>query len=202
MSYNNRVIDSAEGWTTGNEGYFLDFDLNRFGHLRGDSAISVKFNRKSNRLKSKRHDFSIRLQRFGKDSLQFDSGENMMYVFRKLDLNHQLKIDKKDIEKFLIRNDFDSIMEIDLTFSPEQYMIDRMRDKPLKRFDLLVNVNESTGYWHISEIKSNFFLVLTLGQFQEPNIFQIESVSNCSIGLKPLQNIAFPKSIKELKTCL
>lgn len=202
MSYNNRTIEEGKLTTFGDEGFFLDFDNNRYGHLLGDSTIRVKFNKKQNKLISKRHGLKIKFKRFGTDSLELDSGENTMYVFRKLDLSHKLKTNKKEIERFLIENKFDSIQDFKLNFTSEQYMIDVMRSKPFKRFNLLANDFESPGQWFISEINRNFFLVLTLGQLQEKNIFQIQSIDNCRIKLIPLQDGGFRDAVTELKTCL
>lgn len=202
MSYNNRTINQGKWTTFGDEGFFLDFDNNRYGHLLGDSTIRVKFNKKQNKLVSKRHGLKIKFQRFGTDSLELDSGENTMHVFRKLDMSHRLKKSKKEIEKFLIENKFDSIQEFKLNFTSEQYMIDVMRNKPFKRFNLLANDFESPGEWFISEINGNYFLILTLGQLQEKNIFQIQSMDKCQIKLITLQNGGFREDVTELKTCL
>lgn len=202
MSYKNRVIEEEKLTTYGDEGFFLDFDKSRYGHLLGDSTIKVKINRKQNKLISKNHDLKMKFQRFGTDSLEFDSGENMMYVFRKLDLSHELKASKKEIEEFLIENKFDSVQDFKLKFTSEQYMIDVMRNKPFKRFNLLANDFESPGQWFISEIDKNYFLILTLGQLQEKNIFQIQSMDKCRIKLIPLQNGGFREDVTELKTCL
>ena len=202
MSYKNRVIEEGKWTTYGDEGFFLDFDKNRYGHLLGDSTIKVKFNRKQNKLISKYHGLKMKFQRFGTDSIEFNSGENMMYVFRKLDLSHKLKASKKEIEKFLIENKFDSVQGFKLRFTSEQYMIDVMRKKLFKRFNLLANDYESPGQWYISEINKNYFLVLTLGQLEEKNIFQIQSMDKCQIKLIPLQDGGFRDNVNEFKTCL
>jgi len=59
------------------------------------------------------------------------------------------------------------------------------------------------GYWLIKEIEQNFFLIFTLDQTADNNIFQIISIDDCRMELLQLQEPEFKNAkITELKTCL
>lgn len=141
---------------------------------------------------------------FEKDSIEIDFGQNMMHVFRPLNLNNKLNTDKKRIEDFLVKNKFEKInAEIDIEFSDKFFFLDVMLEKPIKKNAVINKSWDEEGYWLIKEIEQNFFLIFALDQTADKNIYQILSLDDCRMELLQLQEPKFGNAkITELKTCL
>lgn len=204
MSYNNRIINSKSVYTRGDEGILIDFDNLSMGHIKSDTLINVMANFKNKKVKLRVEGIKGKgkLNKFGLDSLEMNSGQNTVHVFRKLDLSHKINWAKKEITDFLIKHKFDSIQGIKGEFSKGQFFRDITFDRPHTK-NQFVNKNwNDYGYWFIKKINGNAFLVFTIGQTEPNNILQILSVDKNGLRLRPLQDDEWMKNLTEIKTCL
>ena len=204
MSYQNYVIDINSMYTSGNEGVLIDFDNQTIGTIYSDSIVQIKIDLKKSKLFLTTDTLKVDFKVFEKDSIEIDFGQNMMHVFRPLNLNHKLNTDEKRIKDFLVKNKFEKINgEIDIEFSDKFFFRDVMFEKPIKKNALINKSWNDEGYWLIKEIEQNFFLIFTLDQTTDKNVYQILSLDDCRMELLQLQE---PESgnakITELKTCL
>ena len=204
MSYQNYVIDINSIYTSGNEGVLIDFDNQTIGTIYSDSIVQIKIDLKKSKLLMTTDTLKVDFKVFEKDSIEIDFGQNMMHVFRPLNLNHKLNTDKKRIKDFLAKNKFEKINgEIDIEFSDKFFFRDVMFEKPIKKNALINKSWNDEGYWLIKEIEQNFFLIFTLDQTTDKNIYQILSLDDCRMELLQLQEPEFGNAkITELKTCL
>jgi len=204
MSYNNYIIDSNSMYNSGNEGVLIDFDNQTIGTIHSDSIVSIKIDFKQSKLFMKTDTLSVSFKIYEKDSIKIDFGQNMMHVFRPLNLNHKLDADKSQIKDFLTQNDFGKINgTIDIEFSDQFFFRDVMFEKPIKKNALINKSWDDEGYWLIKGIQKNFFLLFTLAQTTDQNIYQILSLDECKMKLLQLQEAEFGSApITELKTCL
>jgi hypothetical protein len=202
-------IDSA--YSSGNEGIIIDFDKQTIGYIQNDSIVPLNVDFKKSKLFVKKDTLNnVEFKVYEKDSITIDFGINMMHVFRPLNLNHKLSIDKSQINDFLnssdflINNDFEKINStIEIKFSDKPYFVDTMLEKKNKKNTLINKSWKGEGYWFIKEIKQNFFLVLALDQTADQNIFQIISLNNSKMKLIQLQEAKFGNArMTELKTSL
>jgi hypothetical protein len=203
MSYRNYTIEAGKVRTSGDEGVIIDFNNKTIGTINTDSTIQIKIDYKKSRIQfnsdTRYADFKV----YGKDSIEIDFGENMMHVFRPLNLEYTISNKKEKLIEFLTQNKFQQINEnISLNFKNEFHFYATMFDKINDKRFLESQISEF-GYWFIKELKSNFFLVFTVEEIGEKNIYQIISLDNCRMELKPMQEYAFSvKNLTELKTCL
>ncbi len=204
MSYNNYVIDIDSAYTSGNEGILIDFDKGTIGAIFTDTIASIKIDFKQSKVFVETDTLSIDFKVHGKDSIEIDFGQNMMHVFRPLNLNHKLDFDEKTVKNFLIENNFDKINgSIDIEFSDKFFFRDELFEKRIKKNAVINKTWEDEGYWIVKEIRNNFFLLFTLDQTSDQNIYQILSLDNCKMELFQLQEAKFGKAkLTELKTCL
>jgi len=204
MSYQNHVIDYDKAYTSGIEGVIIDFDKQTISTIFSDSIIPIKIDLKQSKLYLKNGTLNVDYKVYGKDSIEIDLGRNMMHVFRPLNLNHKLHVDKSQIKDFLIMNDFKKINgTIDIEFSDKFFFRDVMFEKQNKKNALINKSWNGEGYWYIKEIKQNFFLIFTLDETTDQNIFQIISLDECEMQLIQLQEAEFGiVKVTELKTCL
>ena len=191
-------------YTSGNEGVLIDFDNQKIGTIYSDSIIQIKIDMKKSKLLMITDTLKVDFKVFEKDSIEIDFGQNMMHVFRPLNLNHKLNTDKNRIKDFLVKNKFEKINgEIDIEFSDKFFFRDVMFEKPIKKNALINKSWNDEGYWLIKEIEQNFFLIFTLDQTTDKNIYQILSLDDCRMELLQLQEPEFGNAkITELKTCL
>ena len=205
MSYNNYVIDINSMFTSNDEGLIIDFNNQTIRTIHSDSIISLKIDFKNSKLYLKTDSISVDYEIYGKDSIEIDFGSNMMQVFRPLDLNHKLTVDKNQIKDFLIKNDFNAINKtIDIKFSDKFYPLDKIFKIKNKK-NTLINKSwdDEEGYWYLKEIEQNYFLIFALNQDSDQNIYQITSLDQCIMKLEQLQVAEFGNvEITELKTCL
>ena len=204
MSYNNYVIDTNSGYTSGNEGVLIDFDNQTIGTINSDSIVSVKIDFKQSKLFMKTDTLNVDFKVYRKDSIEIDFGQNMMHVFRPLNLNHKLSVNKSQINDFLTKNNFEKINGgIDYTFSDKFFFRDDMFEKKKKRNAFINKTWNDEGFWYVKEIEQNYFLIFTLDQTSDQNIYQIISLNKCKMQLEQLQEADFGNAkITELKTCL
>lgn len=204
MSYNDRVINTDFAYSGTIEGFLIDFDKKEFGRFDSDSVMKIDIDFTKKQLKHKSDTLKVDFRVFKNDSIEIELSENTMSVFRPLDLNHKLSIKKNQICDFLTQNDFDKINgEIDIKFSDEFFFRDVMFEKSNKKNALINKSWDDEGYWFIKEIKQNFFLIFTLDQTADQNIYQILSLNECKMELLHLQEAEFGNAkITELKTCL
>ena len=191
-------------YTSGNEGVLIDFDNQTIGTIYSDSIVQIKIDMKKSKLLMTTDTLKVDFKVFEKDSIEIDFGQNMMHVFRPLNLNHKLNTDKNRIKDFLVKNKFEKINgEIDIEFSDKFFFRDVMFEKPIKKNALINKSWNDEGYWLIKEIEQNFFLIFTLDQTTDKNIYQILSLDDCRMELLQLQEPEFGNAkITELKTCL
>ena len=204
MSYNDRVINTDYAYSGGIEGILIDFDKKEFGRFDSDSVIKVDIDFTKKQLKIKSDTLKVDFRVFKKDSIEIELYDNTMSVFRPLNLNHKLSINKNQINDFLIKNDFDKINgTIDIEFSDKFFFRDVMFEKPNKKNALINKSWDDEGYWFVKEIQHNFYLIFALDQTADQNIYQIVSLDKCVMKLKQLQDAKFGSApITELKTCL
>ncbi|HBT09970.1 MULTISPECIES: hypothetical protein [Leeuwenhoekiella] len=204
MSYQNYTIDINSPYTSGNEGVLIDFDNQTIGNIYSDSITQIKIDLKKSKLLIKTDTLKIDFKVFDKDSIEIDFGQNRKHVFHPLNLNHKLNTNKRRIKDFLVKNKFEKINgEIDIEFSDEIFFQDTIFENPIKKNALINKSWNDEGYWLIKEIEQNFFLIFTLDQTADNNIFQIISIDDCRMELLQLQEPEFKNAkITELKTCL
>ncbi len=204
LSYNNREFIHDSGMiTTGNEGFFIDFDENRFGHLGADSTAAIRIDFEKKIFTAVYHEeFEVPFESINRDSIEIDMGGNVMQVFRKLDLTHVIKMSQAEIENFLTKNEIDSVQGYKLDFTAEQYFMDKMFDRPHRKNNVYNKNWEDCGHWQVDKIKGNAFLILAIGQTERKNIFQILSVDEMVMTLKHLQEDRNLENLTEIKTSL
>jgi len=211
MSYNNYIIDIDSAYSSGNEGIIIDFDKQTIGYIHNDSIVPVNVDFKKSKLFVKKDTLNnVEFKVYNNDSITIDFDINMMHVFRPLNLNHKLSIEKSQIDKFLMKSDFfvnnDFDKEngaINIRFSDKPYFIDVMFEKQIKKNTLINRSWKGEGYWYIKKLKQNFFLVFALDQTADQNIYQIISLSDNKMELKQLQEAEYGNAtITELKTSL
>lgn len=207
MSYKNQIIDSSRAYTSGGEGILIDFDNSTMGYIGSDTLVDVKFIFKKKKVKLKVEGIKGKgnLKKYGNDSLEMDSGQNMAHIFRKLDLNYKLNKTIKEVSNFLANNKFEPLNDYtEIEFSLDQYWLDKMLGEKSKKLNLLNHTWENdNGYWYLKEVQENIFLIFTLGQVEKKNIYQILDVKKDGLKLRPLQETDFGlKNVMELKTCL
>lgn len=204
MSYNDRVINTDFAYSAAIEGFLIDFDKKEFGRFDSDSVMKIDIDFIKKQLKPKSDTLKVDFRVFKKDSIEIELSNNTMSVFRPLNLNHKLSINKNQISDFLTKNNFDKINgTIDISFSNKFFFRDAMFKKPNKRNALINKSWDDEGYWFVKEINQNFFLIFTLDQTTDQNIYQILSFNKCKMKLQQLQEAAFGNAkITELKTCL
>ena len=203
MSYNNRIIE-YEKVTSSGVGGIINFDKHNIGSIFSDSLVNVNINFNESKIYLKSDTINIDFKIYGKDSIEIDFGKNMMHVFRPLNLNHKLKTNKNEIKNFLIKNKLKKINgELDIEFSDKFFFRDVIYEKKNKKNTLINKSWNDKGYWLIKEIEENFFLIFTLDQISDDNIYQIISLDKCKMELLPLQGPKFLNvKITEIKTCL
>tara|TARA_R100000789_G_C3015027_1_gene152246 strand:+ start:1006 stop:1692 length:687 start_codon:yes stop_codon:yes gene_type:complete len=199
MSYNNRVVKESEQYTSGQEGFILDFESKTLGHISSNSVIKFKINRY--KIKIKELNQKVRIKVFGNDSIEFPPSGNMISVFHRLKLDNKTRYTKDEIVGFLTGNQFDTIYGLlDIEFSTDQYWIDKRFNEDKDRFDLINNTWNEPGYWYLKRIDDVYFLILNFSQIDEKHIYQILEVNKDRMKLKPLQDGTFrPKQLTELR---
>lgn len=202
LNYNNRVIDKFKPYTSGGEGLFMDFDNLTMGHIKSDSLVKIEVRTKKNTAKIKVGGLREigRFRIFGQDSLELDSGDNKIEVFRKLDLSHRIPMTEKEIANFLIANSFDSIQGIKGVFSKDQFFLDKTFGRPHVKNQFENKNWDDAGYWLVKKINENAFLIFTIGQLERMNIFQILAITNDHVKLIHLQEDDYMRNFTELKT--
>ncbi|WP_299399122.1 hypothetical protein [uncultured Gelidibacter sp.] len=203
MSYNNRVIEDGQVTTTRDEGIIIDFDKQTIGNISTDSIIGVKIDFKESKIFLNSDTLNIHFKTYQKDSIEIDFGRNMMHVFRPINLEHKLTIDKDNIIEFLTQNKYKKINEyLSLNFLNDMHFYATLYDrKNDKRF--LKSQIDKNGYWFVKELKGNFFLIFAVEEIGEQNIYQITKLTKCQMELKPMQEYGeWIIELTELKTCL
>ncbi|MBS3739589.1 MAG: hypothetical protein KGY51_11460 [Psychroflexus sp.] len=202
MSYDNRIIEYGK-LTRSGVGGIIDFDKQNLGNIFFDTLYKVDINFNKSKIYFKSDSISIDFRLYGKDSIEINLGKNLMHVFRPVNLSHKLNTDKREIEKYLIDNNFEKLNDlIDVEFSEKFFFRDVDFKKKNKKYTLINNSWKDRGYWLIKEIEENFFLIFTLDQTSDDHIYQIKSLDNCKVELLKLQEPEFGAKITELKTCL
>ena len=132
----------------------------------------------------------------------------MATVFRPLDLSHKLDISESELADFLINSKFKPLSSIEFDFTNQPDYYEKISNKPKTKKRFLNSSRDNPSYWFLKEIKGNYFLIVSLDIMSE-NIYQIISISDNGIILKPLQEdypltglLGLKTGILELKTCL
>jgi hypothetical protein len=208
MSYDDYIIDSDKAGRPIGEGLLIDFDNKTIGHIRRDTMIRIGIDFEKKKIFIETDTLiSLNYQVKNKDSLEIDFGQNMVEIFKPIDLNSELQITKNQISKYLTTNDFEDLGgEMNIKFSDKDFNEDLNIEKTYRRKTLINHTLNTNGYWYIREIKSNFFLVFTLEYIPDIHIFQILKVSPCKITLNQIKLpevfSLLKNEVTELKTCL
>jgi hypothetical protein len=208
ICYDNYIINPDYAGRPIGEGLLIDFDDKSLGHIRIDTFIPILINFDKSKISINTDTLiSLNYKLKSSDSLEIDFKQNMVEMFKPLELNFKLQTTKDDISEFLINNDFEDIGgELDIEFSDEFFSNDKKLKESSRRKTLINNTLNAEGYWYIRQIKKNFFLVCTFQYLPDIHIFQILGINECKLELKqiklpgtfsPLTN-----EIKELRTCL
>ena len=203
MSYNNRIINNNYWYASEDEGVILDFDNQTIGTIQHDSIVSINIDFNKSKLSMKTDTLSVNFKVYKKDSIEIDFGRNMMHVFRPLNLDHKLSVNKSQINNFLFKNNFGKINDtIDVEFSDRYFFRDIEFEKTNKKNALINKSWNDEGYWYVKEIEQNFFLIFTLSQTSDQNIYQITSIDDCKLKFIQLQETEFRISkLIELNAC-
>ncbi len=211
MSYNNRRIDpNKNAYGLGMHGLILDFQKLEFGHYLKDTVMAIKPNFRKHKIKTEIAKRKLRFKAFGKDSLEidFEKKDNVITVFRPLDLSHKLEISESELADFLVISIFEPLKPIEFDFTNEPDYFEKISDKPKTKKRFLNSSRDHPSYWFLKEIIENYFLIVSLDVNSE-NIYQIISISDIGIVLKPLQEdypltgiLGIKTGLLELKTSL
>jgi hypothetical protein len=203
MSYNNRVINDNYWYASEDEGVILDLDNQTISTIQHDSIVSINIDFKKSKLSMKTDTLNVDFKVYKKDSIEIDFGRNMMHVFRPLNLDHKLSVNKSQINDFLFKNNFGKINDtIDVEFSDRYFFRDIEFEKTNKKNALINKSWNDEGYWYVKEIEQNFFLIFSLSQTSDQNIYQITSIDNCKLKFIQLQETEFRSSkLIELNAC-
>ncbi|MEZ4797403.1 MAG: hypothetical protein R2785_09545 [Flavobacteriaceae bacterium] len=203
MSYNNRVINNNYWYASEDEGVILDFNNQTISTIQHDSIVSINIDFKKSKLSMKTDTLNVDFKVYKKDSIEIDFGRNMMHVFRPLNLDHKLSVNKSQINDFLFKNNFGKINDtIDVEFSDRYFFRDIEFEKTNKKNALINKSWNDEGYWYVKEIEQNFFLIFTLSQTSDQNIYQITSIDDCKLKFIQLQETEFRSSkLIELNAC-
>ncbi len=211
MSYNNRRANPNKASSgLGMCGLILDFQKSELGHYIKDTIIDIKTDFRRHKIKTNISHKKLKFKLFGKDSLEiiFNKEANMATVFRPLDLSHKLDISKDELVDFLINSKFIPLNSIEFDFTNEPDYYEKISNKPKTKKRFLNSSRDNPSYWFLKKIKDNYFLIVSLDIISE-NIYQIISISDNEIILKPLQEdypltgiLGLNSGLLELKTCL
>ncbi len=203
MSYKNRIIEEGQVTTSRDEGIIIDFDKQTVGNIASDSIVNVKIDFKESKIFLNSDTLNIDFKTYRKDSIEIDFGRNMMHVFRPLNLEHNLTINKKDIIEFLTQNEFKKINEdLNLKFLKGLHFYATIFDRK-NEMRFLESQIDTNGYWFIKELKGNFFLIFAVEEIGQQNIYQITKLTKCEMKLEPMQEYGeWITNLTELKTCL
>jgi len=201
MSYNDRIINYDKGFSGGISGFVIDFDNNKWSHVLSDSSKTIEFNFVKKQIRINPDTTKYYFKNFKNDSIEIELYQNTMSVFHPLTLNYQLDKTKKQITEYLIGNKFKNIKDsTNVIFSRSFYRFDKTKE--VRELKGITYKSQVYGYWHVRGIRNNYFLIFTIFETMEHNIYQIKSLNKNGMKLKKIQESDVIYGISELKTCL
>ena len=184
-----------------NTNILLDFDTNYIGSIHTSKKGKIVVNKKQTKIKADGLKGKLQVSKVSQNSLQL-KGKNGSYTFKRIDSKSKIKLDNKELNRFLIDQFCDEIQGIKSQFTKEQFFLDKKSNKPHQRNQFINYTERDNGYWFIKKINGYAFLVLTTGKNERENIFQLTSISLNGIKLTQLQNSRKVKNLTQVKTCL
>lgn len=170
--------------------------------LGADSTVKVEIDYDNRILSAIYHkDLEMTFSTLNKDSVEIDMGENVMHVFRKLDISHKIKPTKERITRIIGQKCIDSVQGYKMDFTLEQYYRDKVLELPHRKNNLWNHNREDFGFWIVDKYLDNAFLMFSIGQTERKNIFQIISVSRNGIELEHLQEDGILNNLQVLNGC-
>lgn len=204
--FNFEDLDAYADIDMGSQGITLDFDMQEMSYLTLDSVMPVSINQKRRRINIRPIKVKLKYELRSADSLvAFDRKDRSdLLFFKPLPLKNKLPLSKSELKEFLSSRKFQPLFsDLEIQFDKEQYLLDKRFKKPLGRFNLINNSWGEQGYWYLTEMKKNLFLVLSLTQTDSPSVFQICEVTNSRIKLRLILDSFFSlKEVTELNVLL
>jgi len=151
-----RVIDSTQGWSSGNVGLIIDFTNSKLRHLLKDTVIDVNINKIKKTISLKDPRYTIRYS-LRKSSVELKDN-NTINVFYQFDFKKEFNFSKEKIENVLINNQL--ILERDSV----KFQFKNERNMPSSEFRTLNyfwRKKQHKGSWCIEKINKNIFIGMT-----------------------------------------
>ncbi len=212
MYSNDRSPEYGYEWTQNVSGIVFDFDNSKAKILFNDTIFDAQF---KFRKKFSTKLFGIR-EKVGykiihNNEIEFESKEDEVKVFKRLDLNHKLNFSKEEIIDFLVNAKLQEVSEnglydsvgilkryLELNFKKDFYKYDETKSLRTVKNNYFENDND-VGYWYVGEFQNNFFLFFSGDWAFDTNTYQILSLSKTEMKLKALFESEI-SGIKELIT--
>ncbi len=182
-------------------GIILDFESNSMSSIQSDSQKKIVVNAKENKIKVSGLKGKLKVLKADKNTIHL-ANKSTLYVFERLDLNHKIDMNAKELSSFLITQQCDLIQGIKAKFTDEQFFLDKKNKKPHTRNQFINFNKKENGYWYFKKIKGNAFFVFTTGRNKSENILQITGLSVNGFKLHHIQEDNNIKDLKAIKTCL
>ena len=179
----------------------LDFDTNSIASIHTNNQGKIEVNKKQTKIKADGLKGKLQVVDVSQNTLKL-KGKEGSYTFKRIDSKSKIKLNKKELNRFLIDQFCDEIQGIKSQFTHEQFFLDKKAKKPHHRNQFINYTERDNGYWFIKKINGYAFLVLTTGKTESENIFQFTSLSLNGIKLNQFQNSRKVKNLTQLKTCL
>ncbi len=200
MSYNDRIINEEKVHSGNIEGVTIDFNRNEIKQILSDSSLQISIDYQNKIIESEFVDLKTKFKQFENDSIEIEIAQNTISVFHPLKLNYPIHISKSDLSELIVQDcwrEFDNTIQV--KFSNNFHPLNSNRK--IKMLETIWNDSKPLiGNWFLEEIENNYFLFLTIEDTTERNIYQIISVENERIKLKPFQEHYY--KIREIKTCM
>jgi hypothetical protein len=195
-SKNLVVKDKKSGAT------FLDFDKNQLGNIATFNTSSLNLNRKKTKIKASGVKGKLKVQSLHDGLLILKGSKGATYTFKKLDLSPKINSSINELSDFLINQQCDLIQGIEGQFTSERFFKDKASKNYHKKNQYINFSGRDNGYWYFKKLRGNAFFVLTTGQNNSENIFQVLKLNVNGFKLLQLQDDGNIKNLNSLKTCL
>jgi len=182
---NYRVIDSTQGWRTGEVGLIIDFTNSKLMHLLNDTVVDVRINRVKKTISIKNEIDTINYS-VKKSSIEFKD-DNVISVFHQFEFKEVLNFSKEKLILFLTTNHL--ILERDsVSFRFEKRR--KTSSSEFKTLNYFWKGKQYKGSWHIEKIKGNIFIGMTDDEDwgKEMNIYRVISSNEESIDLEIIKD--------------
>ena len=200
MSINDRVIDDNYAYSSKLWGILIDFDKSKISSIRSDSTYIFQKGLKEIKIIQKTDSIIYPYRIYENDSIEIEISKNTISVFKPLNFDNPIESTKSEIVDLLSTNCVRKFEDsIEVKFSKDYHPLDRNKERRMIE-TIWNNSRPLLGNWSVGEINKNFFLFISIEDTTEENIYQITSIKDNTIKLKPLKENYY--KLTKLKTCL